>query len=88
MTTFAFVPSSTSPFSFQPTFDGATYNVTVTWNIFGLRYYLNCSDMSGNPIFTLPLIGSPITDDISITAGYFDSTLVYNSDTQIFTVTP
>ena len=42
MTTFTnFVPGNQVPFSFQPTLDGQVCTVTVTWNLFGVRYYLN-----------------------------------------------
>lgn len=88
MTTYTFTPSSTSLFSFQPTLDGKAYNIVVSWNLFGQRYYLNCYDLSGNLVFCLPLIGSPVTYPISITAGYFASTLVYYPGNQTFVVTP
>ena len=88
MTTYSFQPTSSQNFTFQPTLDGNTYNCTITWNWFGLRYYITCADLSGNIIFTLPLIGSPQSYPISITAGYFDSTLVYFDQTQQIVVTP
>lgn len=51
MTTYVdFVPSTTTPFQFQATFDGAQYNVVVTWNEFGERYYINVYDLGGNLI--------------------------------------
>lgn len=54
-----FTPSNVAPFTFSPEFDGTIYNVVVTWNLFGRRYYVSCYDLSGNRIFTIPLIGSP-----------------------------
>lgn len=60
MTTyFPFVPNSQAPFSFQPTLDGDNYAATVTWNLFGQRWYLNVSQQSGGLVFSLPLLGSP-----------------------------
>lgn len=60
MTTFFdFRPSTQSVFQFQPTLDGDTYNCTVTWNLFGQRYYVNCFSLDGTLIFSLPIIGSP-----------------------------
>jgi hypothetical protein len=88
MTTFAFTPSQTAAFTFQPVLDGSTYNVVVTWNIFGQRYYVNCYDLSGNLIFALPLISSPVGTPISITKGYFNSTMVYYGSTQTIEVLP
>lgn len=60
MTTFTdFVPSSQQVFTFQPTLDGQVYTCTITWNLFGQRYYINCLDLGNNSIFSLPLLGSP-----------------------------
>ena len=87
-TLYQFQPSPTSAFQFQPTFDGDTYTCTVTWNLFGQRWYVNCYDLSGNWIFTLPRIGSPDGYDISLTAGYFTSTLVYRVSSGNFEVSP
>ena len=39
-------------------FDGETYNVTVTWNLFGRRCYVNCFDSLNNRVFTVALIES------------------------------
>lgn len=60
MTTFFdFQPSPQQLPSFTVTLDGAQYVLTMPWNLFGQRYYVNCSDLEGNLIFLLPLIGSP-----------------------------
>lgn len=59
MTTYvAFVPSTTAPFQFQATFDGAQYNVIVTWNEFGQRYYINVYDLGGNLQLARSLVSS------------------------------
>ena len=52
------VPPSVGPFTFQPTFDGTQYTITVTWSLFGQRYYVNCYTLTGSLVFSLPLIGS------------------------------
>ena len=54
-----FTPSASQAFSFQPTLDGSLYTITVTWNLFGQRYYVNCYTTTGTLVFSLPLIGSP-----------------------------
>ena len=60
MTTFYnFAPNNSQAFRFQPTFDGQVYNVVVSWNLFGARYYVNIYDLSGTLIVCLPLVGSP-----------------------------
>lgn len=55
-----FQPSSTAtpPFQFQATLDGAQYNVTCTWNVFGQRWYVNVYDLSGNLIVARSMVGS------------------------------
>lgn len=59
MTTFTnFAPTPNAPFSFQPTLDGQVYIATVPWLTFGQRWYLNLTDVSGNSIAFLPVIGS------------------------------
>ena len=52
--------SASTPFSFQPTLDGNQYNVTITWNFFGQRYYVNCKTLTGSLVFNLPLVGSEV----------------------------
>lgn len=60
MTTFYdFAPSSSGPFRFSPTLDGVPYNVVVTWNVFGQRYYINVYTTGGDLVASLPIIGSP-----------------------------
>lgn len=59
MTSYPFVPNASEPFQFQPVLDGATYNVVVTWNVFGQRWYVNVFDLSGTRIVTMPAITSP-----------------------------
>ena len=86
-TYYSFTPSSTSVFQFKPTFDGASYTATVTWNLAGQRYYVNVFDQNNTRIYSLPLIGSPSGYDISLNGGYFDTTLVYRIQNKQFEVT-
>ena len=72
-----FTPSATANFTFQATLDGAIYNVICTWNVFGERYYINIYDSTQNLIVSLPVIGSPDNYNISMTKGYFTTTLIY-----------
>ena len=66
MTTYyPFTPSNQGPFQFSPTLDGNTYNVIVTWSLFGRRYYVNVYDLARNLIVSLPMIGSPVGNLIS-----------------------
>ncbi len=87
-TTTAFTPTSQSTFQFQATLDGAAYNVEITWNVTGQRWYVNVYGAADVLILSLPLIGSPPGYPISLTGGYFKSTLVFYQSTQTFVVTP
>lgn len=57
-TRFDFQPSLAAPFAFQPTLDGQVYNATVTWSLFGRRYYLNITALDGTRVVTEALVGS------------------------------
>lgn len=54
----AFTPSTTAAFTFQPTLNGTQYNATITYNIFGQRYYLNLTDLAGNLVLCTALVSS------------------------------
>ena len=88
MTPVHFLPSTTSLFQFQAILDLSTYTVILTWALFGQRYYVNIYDVAANLVVSLPLISSPDNYDISMTAGYFYSTLVFRASTQSFEITP
>lgn len=79
MTTTAvpFQPSNSGPFQFQANFDGATYTVAVTWNLFGRRYYVNVYTLEGDRIVTIAMVGSPLDANTSLVAGYFTTQLVW-----------
>lgn len=51
--------ANAQPFTFQATLDGNIYNFSVTWSLFGQRWYINCFAQDGTWIFTLPFVGSP-----------------------------
>jgi len=80
MTSYDFYQPNNDAFQFQPILDGNAYNVIVTWNIFGMRYYINIYDQYNNFIVCMPVIGSTSEKNISMTAGYFNTQLIYRSD--------
>ena len=55
-----FVPPPTEAFRFTPTLDGQTYSVTVTWSLFGRRWYINVYNLNGRLIVSKALIGSDL----------------------------
>jgi hypothetical protein len=80
-TTFvAFTPTSIAPFTFQPTINGVQYNVSVPYNEFGQRYYVNVTDLSGNPIiFTALVSGGPsLLASLSWASGVATATTTIN----------
>ena len=83
-----FTPNLNAPFQFQPVLDGQSYTAIIKWNIFGQRYYVELYTTDQTLVFNLPLIGSPPDYAISMTGGYFTSTLVYRADTAQFEVSP
>lgn len=87
-TLFAFQPSPTSNFIFQPTLDGQQYTAIVNWNLYGVRYYLNLYTLQGVQILCVALIGSPDNSNISLVTGLFESTLVYRASSGNFEVNP
>lgn len=44
---------------YQVTLDNQEYNLTLTWNLYAQRYYVNCQDLDNTLVFSLPLVGSP-----------------------------
>lgn len=84
-----FVPTPVQAFAFQGTFDAQQYQLTVVWNVFGRRWFLQCQSIGNAIVFYQPLIGSPDNGDINMLAGYFiASTLVFRVSTQTFEIGP
>ena len=81
-----FQPFDTGPFQFQATLDGTQYNIVVTYNVYGQRYYVNIYSTQGALIVARPMVGSPTEYDTSLTKGYFTSTLVYRTSNQQFEI--
>lgn len=76
-----FNPSRKSNFQFLATLDDENYNCVINWNLFGQRYYLNIFTLRNERILTIPLIASPNESNISLTAGYFTTSIVYRGPT-------
>lgn len=72
-----FTPAQNRPFQFQAVFDGRAHTVIVTWGLSGQRYYVNIYTLQGVRVLTIPMVGSPVGYDISLTAGYFNTKLVW-----------
>lgn len=81
-----FAPTPLAPFQFQATFDGAIYTVIVTWNLYGRRWYVNIYTLQRVLVVSIAMAGSPVDYDISLTAGYFTTRLVYRALSNQFEV--
>lgn len=64
-TVIPFLPSNISAPQIAVTLDGNDYNMVVTWNVSGARYYINLYDLNGNWIVTCPIITSPPAEDVA-----------------------
>ena len=65
MTTYPFTPSPLQNASFNPTLGGQTYAATVTWNLFGQRWYLNLTDSNGVLVISTAVVSSQDPQGIS-----------------------
>ena len=75
-TLYQLVPSPTAPPQFTPTLDGQQYLITVTWGLFGQRYYVNCYSLNGVLQFSVPLLESPAALEIATASWDVASQLV------------
>ena len=88
MDIFPFQPNSngTQAFQFQAFFDGSLCLVKITWNVAGQRYYANVYDETNTLVVCIPVVGSPPDYNISLTAGYFTTMLVFRQTMNQFEV--
>ena len=63
-----------------------SYNLAVTWNLYGQRYYLSCFTQQNALVFSVPLMNSPPDYSINLTAGYFSTPVVFRESTQNFEI--
>ncbi len=90
MTVIPFQPANSSPpFQTVVTLDGANYALTVTWNVYGQRWYVTIMDDNGNIMWNGAMVGSPLTSSIFLAPGIFtSSTILFREDTGNFEVNP
>lgn len=86
-----FTPTAAGPFQFGATLDGQDFICSVTWNLWGQRWYLNIFTTNNARVLSRALIASapPPAAPINLVFGYFfASTMVFDDTSQTFTVTP
>jgi len=81
-----FVPSPTTPFQFLAVLDGQSYRVVITWNLFGQRWYANIYTVDSVLLLAIAMVGSPLDYDISLTANYTTTKLVWRPARRQFEV--
>lgn len=81
-----FTPTPLAPFQFQAILDGATHDVTARWNVFGQRWYVEITNSAQERVLLIARVGSPRGVDISLTAGYFTTKIVWREPDQQFEV--
>ena len=86
-TTFVdFAPRPGAPVQFQATLDGAAYTVQGTWNLFAQRWHANVYTPDAVLLVAIGMVGSPLDYDISLTAGYTTTKLVWRPARQQFEI--
>jgi hypothetical protein len=81
-----FVQQPKTPFQFDAVLDGETYSIICTWNLFAQRYYVNIYTVNQVLVLAIARIGSPSGYDISMTAGYFATKLIWREANNQFEV--
>lgn len=72
-----FAPQPGQPFQFQAVLDGEAYTAIATWNLFGQRWFLSLYTVDSVLLLSIGMVGSPLDYDISLTAGYTATKLVW-----------
>lgn len=86
---FAPVNTAVPPFSTPLTLDGTSYQGSVTWNVYGQRWYLSIIDQNGNTIWNGAMVGSALNYDVPLAPGIFStSKILYRENTGNIEVTP
>lgn len=90
MTTYVpFIPPNNAPQIFLATLDGVQYSLSITWNLFGQRWYLNVYTLRGVLRLSLARVSSPDDGDINLLRGFFKtSSLVFRDSTQSIEINP
>ncbi len=82
-------PNVSPPFQYNFTLDGNSYTGVATWNFAAQRWYFTLTDQYGNVAWSGALIGSPLTANLYLAYGIFQtSTILYRADTGNFEVNP
>lgn len=82
-------PNGRPPFQANVTLDGNPYSLVVTWGLAGQRWYMTLTDASGNLAWSGAMVGSPLTSNIYLAPGIFQtSTILFREDSGTIEVNP
>lgn len=85
--TTAFTPSDRAPFRFTASIGGQTFFVSVPYNRYANRYYVQLNDTSNTIVIYTPLVASPDDHDINLALPYAPGTFIYRANTKNFEAT-
>jgi hypothetical protein len=83
----AFTPSDKAPFRFTASIGGQTFFITIPYNRYANRYYVQISDTNNTIVIYTPLVASPDNYDINLALPYAPGALVYRESTKNFEAT-
>ncbi|PHI31157.1 hypothetical protein [Budvicia aquatica] len=87
MTTYVqFNPSDAGPFRFTANINKQTFFITVPYNRYSNRYFVEFRDRNNNIAMYVPLIESPDDFDLNIALPFAPGSLVYRASTNNFEV--
>lgn len=88
MTTYIkFVPSVKAPFRFTANVGGKTLFISVLYNLYSNRYFIQAADDSNKVVLFVPMIASPPDSDINLALPYASGKLIYRESTNNFEAT-
>ncbi|OKP31366.1 hypothetical protein [Serratia fonticola] len=88
MTTYInFIQSDKAPFRFTASVGGQTLFITVLYNLYSNRYFVQATDDNNSVVLFTPMVASPPGSDINLALPYAPGTLIYRESTNNFEAT-
>ncbi|MNE14399.1 hypothetical protein D3C76_1403370 [compost metagenome] len=88
MTTYTtFIPSDKAPFRFTASVGGETLFITVLFNLYSNRYFIQATDGNNSVVLFVPMIASPLDSDTNLALPFAPGSLIYRESTNNFEAT-
>lgn len=84
MTKISFTPSDDGNFNFTASIGGQTFFISISYNRYSNRHYVQITDTNSVVVIFTPLVGSPDDYDINLALPYAPGSLVYRVSTKNF----